>query len=340
MIASLCCLAAFAQTPLGQELESFRTQNQIAGLSVAAWRDGNEKFAQAYGYRDVASSIHARPGDLFRLASVSKPVTAIGVMALVEGGLVDLDDRAAKHLPWLPAEHTYTLRQLLSHTAGVTHYRGAGDPTNPCYDHFPTQKSASFLFVQAPLVAPPGGKYSYSTHAYTLVGAVVESVTGMRFEEYMRRRITPFAGPGGLDCEDLTEPAKTNRTSLYTASTSGPVAETKREDLSWKYAGGGMEATATGLARFGDALMAGKIIKLSSLGELWTRQKTSDGNETNYGLGFDVQPDGTRLHTGAQQGARSVFLIDPAKKLTVVILSNTAGSYDLASLAKRIAARY
>ncbi|MBL8067163.1 MAG: beta-lactamase family protein [Armatimonadetes bacterium] len=340
MIAALALFVAQPPASISQELEAFRTQNHIAGLSAAVWQGGRQQYAQAFGFRDVAGGQAAGVSDLYRLASVSKPITAIGMMSLVEDGRLELDSPAAKWLKDLPAGHSYTVRQLLCHTAGITHYRGPSDPTTACFDHFPALKSACLLFIHSPLLSPPGEKYSYSTHGYTLAGAVLESATGMRFANYMRRRVMTYAGPGGLDCENLAEPPKPNRTSLYRASQSGPVAETKREDLSWKYPGGGMEATAPGLARFGDALMAGKVVKQSSLQQLWTRQKTNDGKEIGYGLGFDINADGTRLHTGAQQGARTVFYIDPANKLTVVVLCNTSGNFDMAALAKSIAARY
>jgi CubicO group peptidase (beta-lactamase class C family) len=232
MIAIVAALIATQGEPtLKQQLEAFRISQNIVGMTVAVMRDGKLIAHESVGYRNNATKEPARNTDIYRLASVSKPITAVAILTLVDQGKIDLDKPARTYLT-LPAGHNYTLRQLLSHTAGIRHYRPVPDPINEVYDHYPTQQGAMNLFINDPLIGQPREKYIYSTPAYTIAGAALESVAKMPFPAYLRKHIFIYAKPGELDIET---PTPNNRRSALHAYVEGTIQQyPKPENLSWK----------------------------------------------------------------------------------------------------------
>lgn len=313
--------------------EAFVKENSVAGVSVAVVVDGKLVAAQGAGFADREAKKPVAPTTLFRLGSISKPVTAVGVMKLVESGKLSLDDSVEAGVPeWPKGRPALTLAQALSHTGGVRHYKPLGpDPTGESFTTYTTAEAVK-LFGSDPLLFEPGTKESYSTHAYTLLARAIETASGASFVPFMRKNV--FRAE--LDCEVLAE-SKPQRSALYTATSDGLRREPKREDNSWKYGGGGMEATARGLALWGDSVRAGKLLKQTSLEQMWTPAKLKDGKVLQYGLGWRI--DGQVVgHSGAQQGCRTSMTIDRERKLTVVVLTNTSGRHAPSQLGERIAA--
>ncbi len=299
---------------------SFLDQSGAVGVSVAVLNNGKLWEAQA-GYADRDAKLPVTPRTLFRLGSISKPVTAAITMRFVERGKLNLDEPASRHIfGFNDRGGQVTLRRLLSHTAGIRHYM----PNRPeaLFAPLPTSRALD-LFSRDPLIADPGTKYSYSTHAFTLVAAAIEDVADHPFPQVVRSTVGKLAP--SLACEVLAE-SKPERTSLYTKPNSGPATNAgKRENLSWKFGGGGMESAAGDLARFGDAVMRAKFLKATSRDQMWTAQDLLDGTKTSYGLGWAIGKDGTRSHNGGQQGCSTSLIVDPSSKTTVVVLANTSG---------------
>lgn len=316
-------------------VRELQNEQKIAGIAVRVYQNGSRKFGFDLGQADVDSDQKVGPQTLFRLASVSKPITAVAVMQAVERRWLRLDEPLSDLRVGFTADPPITMRQLLSHRAGVRHYLATRDRTTGAVPHQKTQREALSLFASNYKIAEPGKRYSYSTHGYTIAGAVLEQMHGMSFPELMRRGVFRFA-EGGLDVEDLTEPAKPNRSSVYTIILGRRGEPAVREDNSWKYGGGGMEATADGLARWGSALMAGKIISKRSLDEM---AKYPEGGN-RYGLGFGVSEEGVLAHNGGQQGSRSTLLLDRKSGTVVVVLCNTDGPFTTDPLAKYLLTLY
>ena len=317
--------AATATEPLAAELraacEDFRATKGVVGLGVAVLDDGSVLLDAGFGLRDREAKLAAEPSTLYRLGSVSKPVTAALVMRLVERNKLELDTGVAKYVGDLePAIGALTLRQLLSHTSGVRHYAQGREDNGTQHR---TTKEALALFVGDPLLFDPGAKYSYSTHAFTLVAAAVESASKQDFVAHLRRELKDIAP--ALDCEVVAD-EKPQRSALYARGALGVQRSEPREDNSWKYAGGGMESTAHDLARFAQAVLDAKLVSADSRDALWTRAKLNDGTSSEYGLGWGVSSDGKRAsHTGAQQGASSSLLVLRDQGTVIAILCNTEG---------------
>src|SRR5919109_3491269 len=169
-------------------------QSGAPGMSVAVVLDDRLAWSDGFGLADVENDVPARANTVYRIASISKPIAATAVMQLVERGRVSLDDPIQKYVPRFPAkgDQTITVRHLLTHTSGIRHYRGGEMESSREYE---TVIDALSIFQDDPLLFAPGTKYSYSTYAYNLLGAVVEAASGLNFETYLRTQVW---GPAGM----------------------------------------------------------------------------------------------------------------------------------------------
>jgi len=311
------------ESALREACESFRVEHGIVGMAVAVLDDGRLIFREDFGLADRERNRPVDAATLFRLGSISKSVTATIAMQLVDEGRIDLDRELDPLVPLLAGRLPgTTLRQVLSHTAGIRHYRP--DRRDNTAEHKTTAEGLD-LFLGDPRLSAPGTAYSYSTHGYTIAVAAIEHATGQDFVELVRRRVRDRGMPS-LDGEVLTE-AKPDRSALYEFVDGGPaLLEAEREDNSWKYGGGGLESTALDLARFGDAVRTAAIVSPAGRDAMWTPVTLPDGTSTGYGLGWRRADErGEVFHTGSQQGAHAVLAIVPAEGLVIAAMTNTHG---------------
>jgi CubicO group peptidase (beta-lactamase class C family) len=301
----------------------------LPGMSVAIAHGGQWVYLRGFGYADVDDEVIAHSRTLFRLASVSKAVAGALSLRLEEQGLVDSGDPSSDHIPGLPAFHTHSLSQTISNRSGIGHYDEypgiAGD-----YD---TALAAAMQLWNTPLVANPGAMYFYSTHAYTFLGASLEGALGDPLGTVFNDTLRQPYNLNTLNLEDRSV-ANKFRATLYNTQNQ----EVSADDLSWKVLGGGLEASAYDLGRFGARLVDGTILSEASLNEMWT---PPDGL-SNYALGWNTGTHAGSFvvaKSGAQNGARSYIRIYPDDELIIVVLTNRKeGGHDPRELAKAIGA--
>jgi serine beta-lactamase-like protein LACTB, mitochondrial len=313
----------------------------IPGLSVAVATQGAVRFTNGYGIADVENGVPAKASTVYRLASVSKPITAVAVLQLAEKGSLELDAPIQRYVPLFPEKQwAVTARGLLGHLAGVRHYRDE-EPTNtrPCAS---VAEGLAF-FKDDPLVQEPGTKFVYSTYGYNLLGAAVEGASGHPFLEYLRENVF---GPTGMTSTRADEvgPLIPNRAQGYVRAAGG-IRNADLADVSYKVPGGGLCSTAADVARFGLALAGGSLIKKETLAQMLASQRTRDGRPTGYGLGLNVLLPGApgrrreAWHTGGQERVSTVLYLLPDDGLAVVVLSNLEGvGSELVGLSRRIVA--
>jgi serine beta-lactamase-like protein LACTB len=313
-------------------------QTRAPGMSVAVAVEDRLAWAQGFGLADIENSVPARADTVYRIASISKPIAATAVMQLVERGRLRLDDPVEKHVPAFPrkGEQTITIRHLLTHTSGIRHYRSREMESTVEYE---TVEDALSIFKDDPLLFAPGTKYSYSTYAYNILAAVVESASGISFEEYLRTNVWRPAGMSATYL-DRVQQVIPRRAHQYVRDGS-TMLNAPLADLSNKWAGGGVLSTAEDLIRFHIALGEGKLVKPETLREMYTPYRLADGTQTEYALGWAVWKDaGGRAwigHSGGATGGTTYLARDPARKLAVAILCNVESAPGLRDLAMRIA---
>lgn len=327
-----------AQSPLppavDQAARAAMEKQQLVGLAVGVVIDGKVAYLQGYGFADREAETPVDPkATQFRWASCSKPVTAIAALQLAERGLLDLDADVRKYVPEFPDKGVkVTARQLLCHQGGIVHYvNGKVVRTERKYDTphpFTDVVLALDTFKESPLVNKPGEKFSYTTHGYILLSAVVERAGKEAFAGQVSERIAKPLGMTGFR-PDYHWEAIPGRAAGYVKQDGKVVRrpDAKVSDVGWKLGGGGYTSTVADFAKFAAGLADRKLVSAGTEAAMWTPQKTADGKPTTYGLGFTVgtTADGKPRvgHSGSQEKTRTAMLIEPAARRAVVVMTNS-----------------
>ena len=154
--------------------------------------DGQIVFSEGFGYADLEERVPVWPTTKFRIGSVSKPLTAVALVQLVDQGKIDLDAPVQTYVPTFPDKGgKITPRLLAGHLAGIRHYQG---DEFLMARHFDNVMDGLKIFENDPLVAPPGTKFNYSSYGFNLLGAVIQSASGQEFLAYMHQHVF---GPAG-----------------------------------------------------------------------------------------------------------------------------------------------
>jgi CubicO group peptidase (beta-lactamase class C family) len=302
-------------------IEQYLKKNDVPGMSVGIVKNGEIIYAKGFGWKNIEKKIRASELTRYRLASVSKAVTAVLTMELVEKGTLNLSKKIREYMPELPSHHTYTVRELLCHQSGVRHYKDGDDPTKSVDEHYTSAKKALDLFIKDKLVMTPGSDYKYTTHGFSVLAALIEKRTNKLFRQYAHER---FYAWGLKDLNAENSPTQgVNRSEIYKRE-DGRNKVSRRDDVSWKYAGGGYESSVLDLCRLGIKLLNNQIISKASRDSMWTAQ-SSDAGKTGYGFGWGVGGQNGRkivAHSGEQNGAASYWRIYPNDGVVIVVLSN------------------
>ena len=325
------CAFLFAASALAQDdprvraFEQFAAEamkaQQMPGLSVAVVH-GDFRWSKGFGYADVENEVPARADSSYRMASVSKPMTAVAVLKLVDEGKIDLDAEVQTYVPYFPRKpHKVTVRQLLAHQGGISHYRDynkEGRIRDP-----KSTREAIAIFEEFELVAEPGTVYRYSSYGYNLLGAVVEGASGKPFGEYMTENVWK---PLGMTSTRMDDPRALvpHRVTGYTLE-DGKLRRSEYVDISSRFGGGGTRSTVEDMIRFAEGIADGKVLKAETRELAWTAAPTRDGRYTNYGLGFGIIAPGGRFgvgHSGSQQETRTDLFLFPRERFAVALASN------------------
>jgi serine beta-lactamase-like protein LACTB len=276
---------------------------------------------------DLENSSPATSSTLFRLGSISKPITAVAILQLNERGKLDLDAPVQKYCPAFPQKDwPITTRELLGHLGGIRHYNpdGKGDIPEDSARHFASMEESLQIFSSDPLVAKPGTKFNYSTYGYTLLGCVLEGAASEKFVDYVKENVFRTAGMQQTQADDFFAVIP-HRTRWYHRDKSGVVRNAGVLDSSYKIPGGGLISSADDMARFEAAMLADKLLQRATRDSMWTSQKTEDGKPTGYGMGWGTfQKYGLTLvaHGGGQQGTSTTILLAPERRAGIVVLAN------------------
>jgi serine beta-lactamase-like protein LACTB, mitochondrial len=330
--------------------EALLANNPAPALSVAVADDAGVIWAEALGRTNLEFDVPAAPEHLFRLGSVSKPVTATVAARLVTRGLLDLDVPIAYWLPDLPAHHrATTTRQLLTHRGGVRHYGPKDlDPAAPggriTSRKYGSREEILALFIEDPLVARPGTEVSYSSFGYTLASFVMEAAGGTDFLRLVTDEIAlPFGLPS-LVADEVMEivPLRTSgyfssrELELFAQASSwgdrprlrGEYANVTLSNPAFCWAGAGLLMSMPDLARFGAAHLDGLHARISATERalLFTPMTEASDRSPPLGLGWRVDRDGKdRLrwhHAGSTPGGRASLVVYPELALSIALASN------------------
>ena len=319
LVLALAATAAAPETRLADSLQPFVDNHTLAGAVVLVADRDKVLDLEAVGYADVTAGTPMKTDDLFWIASMSKPITATGLMMLVDEGKVKLDDPVEKYLPefkgqWVIAEqdkdhmllkrpsHPITVRNLLSHTSGL---RPTSAMETPTLDLLPLSDAVR-SYAMTPLQFDPGSQYQYSNAGINTAGRIIEVVSGMPYEEFLQKRLFDPLGMKDTTFRPTEEQVKRLAKS-YKPDKEGkgleetnisqcyyPLTDPKRQP----FPAGGLFSTAADVGVFGQMILNGgtfrgkKYLSEDAVREM-TSTQTGDllnkgKGENGYGLGLST----------------------------------------------------
>ena len=355
--ASLFASRAFARAdglaPFDKMMEAFLADNKVPGAALAVTRGGKIVHARGYGMADVGAKEPAKADSLFRIASVSKPITAVAVLQLVEQGKLKLDDKVLDRMPLKPPVadgskiderwKAITVRHCLQHTGGWDRDKSY-DPIGKAWDiakafEMPppvTPEHVVRYMMGQPLDFDPGERYAYSNLGYLVLGRIVESLGGQKYEDFVKERIFAPIGVttaklGRARIENLAknevryyDARKGTGRSLYPPKVGETVPTVYGAmNLEAFEAHGGWIASAVDLAKFAAAFDDPKkcpLLNGMSIAQMWARPDGKAGTDAKgqpravyYGCGWQVRPTGAagesnQWHGGYIPGSEALLV--------------------------------
>jgi D-alanyl-D-alanine carboxypeptidase len=306
-------------------------QHRLVGLSVALVRDGRIVLQKGYGAAALQPRNPVDTGTRFSIGSVTKEFVSALTLLLQEDGKLSVHDTLAKWYPQLTRSREITLLDLMNHVSGYRDYypldyvdREMARPT--------TAEQIIAEYATRPLDFDPGTRWSYSNTGYTILGRVLERVTGKPLGTLLEERIF---GPLGMR-QSMYEPtAPERRATGYVSWALGEMEPAQLEGRGWIGAPGGIWSTAGDLARWDLALMRPGFLTPASRAVMFRERILRDGTPTGYAAGLSVSQSGGRTvfqHGGATAGFSATNVFVPADSAAVLILSNTDQNMSAAPL--------
>jgi CubicO group peptidase (beta-lactamase class C family) len=321
LLLSTSCLAQETFEPkIDEYLRTQMQTQQIPGVALAVVRDGKVVLARGYGLANVEHQIPVKPETIFQSGSTGKQFTATAVMMLVEEGKLSLEDKITKYFPDAPESWSaITIRHLLTHTSGMTDYPPDFDLRRDYTEDDLLQRIKAI-----PLAFKPGEKWSYSNLAYVTLGILIHKVSGKFYGDFLQERIfKPL---------DMTTARIINEADIVPNRAAGyRVANGQLKNQDWvspslnTTADGALYMTVYDMAKWDAALYTEKLLKRSSLEQMWTKVKLNDGKAIAYGFGWGLaEVRGHRIieHGGAWQGFKAQITRYVDDKLTIILFAN------------------
>lgn len=294
-------------------------QGDVPGASVLVLRDGKAVVRKSYGLADLEEQHAATPATNYRLASVTKQFTAAATLLLIEEGRLGLDDRLRQWLPSLPMSNdAITIRHLLTHTSGLIDYEEVM-PANQVTqlrdrDVLRLQEGQDRLYFA------PGSHYRYSNGGYSLLALIVERISGLSFQQFLRERIFAPLGMSQTLAYVSGGPAIAHR--AYGYSWIGKSWQrTDQSSTSAVLGDGGIYSSIDDLARWDAALYDDRLLSDASRAAAFTASTTTDDPDVAYGYGWRITGE-SLWHSGETIGFRNVIVRYPMRRLSVIVLSN------------------
>ncbi|MEO8725034.1 MAG: serine hydrolase domain-containing protein [Acidobacteriaceae bacterium] len=310
----------------------------VPSASIAIVQDGRIVLLKAYGDAKLNPPTPAKPTMRYGIGSISKQFTAAAIMMLVQDGKLSLDDHVGKYLPDLTRANEVTVRELLSHTAGYQ------DDFPQDYLPAPMKSPTTAQYImdtwaKKPLDFGPGTRWQYSNTGFTIAGAILEKVSGMKLIDFLDKNIFKPLDMKSAVIIDADHPSNLDVEGYYRHAL-GPARPAPLEAPGWLAAAGELMMTAEDLAKWDISVMNESLLKPSSYKTMETENLLRNGLGTRYGLGMQIVSLGTHReleHGGEIIGFVSDNIVLPDDKASVSVLTNMDASSAASSIARQVA---
>lgn len=321
--ALLVCLF-FVSAVRADEIDDYvkaqMREKHIPGAAIAVVKNGRVTKMQSYGLANVELNVPVTKDTVFEIGSVSKQITAAGIMLLVEDGKVNLDEKISKYLPNTPENwKAVSVRNLLTHTSGIKSYTGLSG-----FELSKRMTRDDFVKKLAvePLDFPTGERYIYSNSGYSLLGYIIESTSGKSYWDFMRERI--FTSLGMTKTADRDPQfIVPNRADGYEWTNGRLVG--RDYELTDLFAAGAIVSTIEDLTKWEAGMAGEKFLKKESKAQMWAPLTFNNGEHFGYGFGWNVgEFRGHKLisHGGQTAGFAANVSRYADDNLTVIVLTN------------------
>jgi len=298
-------------------------KEKVPGMAISVSHQGKTIWQKGFGYADREQKIPVHPNlTKFRIGSVSKPYTTAALATLYEQGKIDLDVPIQTYVPYFPKKkYDISVRQLGGHLAGIRHYQGFEFMNQINYE---TVEAGIDIFKGSNLIHEPGSKYSYSSYGWNLISAAIEGASKKDFLSYIQTTVFDQ-----LEMKNTTPEYANQEVSYLTQfyQKSGKEIEiAPKVNNSYKWAGGGFLSTTEDMLKFGNAHLNSNFLKKETMDIFLKNQKTNDGKEVNYGIGWRLGKDKKDRswfgHSGGSVGGTSYLIIYPKENLIIAVTTN------------------
>ncbi len=331
LILFFCAAISARADEVDRYIETQMRSLHIPGISLAVVRDGRVIKAKGYGFANVELQSPATKATVYEIGSITKQFTAAAVMMLVEEGKIGLDEKITKYFADAPATwNEITVRHLLSHTSGIQNHVAVPGymgifKTNILGETTPTSGELLKEFFKLPQEFQPGETWAYDNGGYILLGLIIERAGGKPYFQFLDERIFKPLGMTATRSTG-TKPIVPNRAAGY-EWVNGKFENRPVLLPAIAFSAGSILSTVEDMAKMDAALYTEKLLKKSSLAQIWTPAKTNDGTlaSIDYGFGWFVGSFHNRRfvqHTGGTPGFSAAFYRFIDDRLTVIILTN------------------
>jgi CubicO group peptidase (beta-lactamase class C family) len=310
-------------------LENLQSDQKFNG-GVLLVKNDSVIFKKTYGYNDYTKKEKLNTKSSFRLASVSKQFTAVGIMILTEKGMLDFDEVITKYLPNLPYNNV-TVRNLLNHTSGIPDIYMSFPQKYPkeIGNALSISKVVELLAQEdLKLVSNPNEQFSYNNTGYVLLAAIIENVTGKTFEGFMKDEVFDKLGMENTRVWNLFSETSSfsNRTGSF-ENIQGEFSELRPGVIDGVAGDGGIFSSIDdfviwNMFWYNDTLLP-KAIKEKA----FEKAILNNGSTSNYGFGWSVESSVAHGHNGSWLGARTSFTRNTRLRNAIVVLDNSASPH-------------
>jgi serine beta-lactamase-like protein LACTB len=310
---------------LDEQARQFARREQVPGLAVAIGLGGEIVHARGYGRTSPDGGESVDADTRFRVASITKAVTAVAVFRLIDQGLIDLDAPAREYCPAYPARPVEpTVRHLLAHRSGLPHTTDEEDTT--ITGDYPWARDAVSLMARKPLDFTPGSDTQYTSWGYALLGCVIEGVTGQPYWDSVTTLVfEPVGMPSAA--RDAPDASRLPRFSPgYRPDGRGGMRPSVVVDTRFKTPASGLVVSARDLVKLGMAVIGGDLLSADSRG-LMLAPPSPDAPAGSFALGWQVsgpREDGPRpvYHAGSMESTTALLFLGLERGFVVAILAN------------------
>lgn len=317
-------------------VDSIQQTHQLPSISIATMIEGRMIWSYAVGYQDIEGRIPADTSTQYRVGSVSKALTSLGLGKLIERKLIDLDSSVQYYTHHFIDKPRITIRQLASHQSGIRNYGAC-----LCFPIWEYYRNNTFRNVEESLgefesdelLFSPGEAFSYSSYNFTALSFAMEKAANKEFLQLMDQEV--FQPLGMRQTQGDSDTLETKAVPYQTEHTYYKIAP--EVNLSNKWAGGGFVSTPSDLVRAGNALLTNRLLTSESVQQLITPQRLNNDsiNHQKYALGwrhsssgryFEGQEEVEVIHHGGMAvGGQALLVVYPEYKMVMALTINKSG---------------